>query len=57
MEVKRLHTRGHATADQLAQLIRAVNPKEAIYPIHTERAEGFGELDIPQELKEKIKVI
>ncbi len=57
VEVKHLHTSGHATAEQLAQLIRAVNPKEAIYPIHTERAEGFGELDIPQELKEKIKVI
>ena len=54
VEVKHLHTSGHATAEQLA---RAVNPKEAIYPIHTERAEGFGELDIPQELKEKIKVI
>lgn len=57
VEVKHLHTSGHATAEQLAQLIRAVNPKEAIYPIHTERAEGFGELDILQELKEKIKVI
>lgn len=54
VEVKRLHTSGHATADQLAQLIRAVNPKEAIYPIHTEHAEGFCELDIPQELKDLV---
>lgn len=54
VEVKRLHTSGHATADQLAQLIRAVNPKEAIYPIHTEHAEGFCELDIPQELKDRV---
>ncbi len=54
VEVKRLHTSGHATAEQLAQLIRAVNPKEAIYPIHTEHAEGFCELDIPQELKDRV---
>lgn len=57
VEVKRLHTSGHATAEQLAQLIRAVNPKEAIYPIHTERAEGFGELDIPQELKDRLVTV
>lgn len=57
VEVKRLHTSGHATVEQLAQLIRAVNPKEAIYPIHTERAEGFGELDIPQELKDRLVTV
>lgn len=46
VEVKRLHTSGHATAEQLARLILAVEPKEAICPIHSEYAEGLGELDM-----------
>ncbi len=46
MEVKRLHTSGHAMAEQLARLILAVEPKEAICPIHSEYAEGLGELDM-----------
>lgn len=54
VEVKHLHTGGHATAEQLSSLIRAVNPREAICPIHTENAEGFYGLDIPEELKERI---
>ena len=54
VEVKHLHTGGHATAEQLTQLIKEVNPREAICPIHTEHAEGFYELELPQELKERI---
>lgn len=54
VEVKHLHTSGHATAEQLAQLLRAVNPREAIYPIHTEYAEGLCELPIPQGLKKRV---
>lgn len=54
VEVKHLHTSGHATAQALEKMIRAVEPREAIYPIHTEKGEGFYELDIPQEMKDKV---
>lgn len=36
-----MHTSGHATWDVLAKVIKAVNPWEAILPIHTENAKGF----------------
>ncbi len=49
-----LHTSGHATPEVIAELITAVNPKDAIVPIHTAFAEGFLELDIPDELKARI---
>lgn len=51
-----MHTSGHAAPDVLAEVIKAVNPREAILPIHTENAKGFLELDIPEELKRKVKV-
>ncbi len=49
-----LHTSGHATARLLAEVIRIINPREKIRPVHTENAEGFMGLDIPQELKDKV---
>ncbi|MDR1578749.1 MAG: MBL fold metallo-hydrolase [Synergistaceae bacterium] len=36
-----LHTSGHATAEDIAELYRAVNPKEGLIPIHTEAPEEF----------------
>ena len=48
------HTSGHATADVIAKVIEAVNPKEAIIPIHTEHPEMIKKLDIRNELKERV---
>ena len=57
VEVKHLHTSGHADKEILAGVIEAVDPKEAIYPIHTEYAAGFYELKIRDALKNKIRNI
>lgn len=40
----KLHTSGHATKDDLRQLIEVVKPKKGIIPIHTENQEGFDEI-------------
>ena len=56
MEVKHLHTSGHADAEMIAKMIEAVDPKEAIYPMHTENAAGFYELPISEKLKKKIRI-
>lgn len=56
VEVKHLHTSGHADAKMIAEMIEAVDPKEAIYPIHTENAAGFYELPVSEELKKKIRI-
>lgn len=55
--VVHLHTSGHADPETIAEVIEAVSPKEAIYPIHTENAAGFYSLDIPQELKERVVLL
>ena len=49
------HTSGHAYPEFIAQVITAVNPTQMIWPIHTENAEGFMELNIPNELKGRVK--
>ncbi len=41
-----LHTSGHATADDIRQMILTVKPEKAIIPIHTEKPEMFSKLDI-----------
>lgn len=56
-KVVHLHTSGHVDPDTIAEVIKAVSPREAIYPIHTENAEGFYALDIPQELKERVVIL
>lgn len=48
------HTSGHATANVIAKVIEAVDPKEAIIPIHTEHPEMIRELNIRDELKLKV---
>ena len=55
VEVKHLHTSGHATAEMIKDMIIAVDPQEEIVPIHSECKEAFGELDIGEELKKKIR--
>ena len=55
VEVKHLHTSGHATADMIQDMIIAVDPQEEIVPIHTECKEAFGDLNIGEELKKRIR--
>lgn len=56
IEIKHLHTSGHATAKMLEDVIKAINPKEEIIPIHTECPEEFMKLDIGDELKKIINL-
>ena len=51
-----LHTSGHATAEDIRQMIITVKPQKYIIPIHTEKPEVFEELDIG-EYAEKIKLM
>lgn len=55
-QFKQMHTSGHATAKMLTDVINAVNPQKAIYPMHTENADGFRELEIRDELKWRIRI-
>ena len=55
VEIKHLHTSGHATPQMLADVIKAVAPTDEILPMHTENAKGFMELSIPVELKARVK--
>ena len=41
-----MHTSGHATAEDIRQMILTVKPQKYIIPIHTEKPESFKELDI-----------
>lgn len=54
IEIKHLHTSGHAAADMLTEVIKTVAPTEEIIPMHTENAKGFLELNIGDELISKI---
>lgn len=55
VEVKHLHTSGHATAKMIEDVIKAVNPQEEIVPMHTECPEEFWTLNIGEELKSRIR--
>lgn len=55
VEVKFLHTSGHATSKMIEDVIKAVHPTDEIIPIHTEHQDMFKNLDIGDDLKEKIK--
>ncbi len=46
VEVKHLHTSGHASPQMLAEVIKAVAPTDEIYPMHTEYPGMFKSLDI-----------
>ena len=39
----------------IKDIIIAVNPQEEIVPIHTECKEAFGDLNIGEELKKRIR--
>jgi len=51
VEIKHLHTSGHATKQMLEDVIKAINPQEAIIPMHTECPEEFLKLDLGEKLK------
>jgi len=51
-----LHTSGHADPKMIAKIIEEVDPQEKIYPMHTEHAQGFLELDIREELKQRVEL-
>jgi len=53
-QVYKLHTSGHATKKCIEDVIRAINPRKAIIPIHTENGKAFAGLNIPEELKQRI---
>ena len=55
IEIKHLHTSGHATVEMIANLIKTVDPQEEIVPIHTECREAFMDLDIGDELKKRLR--
>lgn len=51
-----LHTSGHATTGMIASVIEAVDPQEAIIPMHTENLAEFKELDIDEHYKKLIRI-
>lgn len=57
VEIKHLHTSGHATTTMLAEVITEAAPTEEIIPMHTENAGGFQKLKISDDLKSKVKII
>lgn len=52
-----LHTAGHAYKGDIEKMIRTVNPKEAIIPIHTERKQYFKQLKIDKDLLDRVAVM
>ncbi len=50
----KLHTSGHATRKFIEEVIAAINPWKAIIPIHTENKARFDDLNISEELKQRI---
>ncbi len=55
IEVKHLHTSGHASSKMLADVIHEVSPTDEILPIHTEHPELFEKLEIEDRYKKIIK--
>ncbi len=51
-----LHTSGHATPKMLASVINAINPQDALYPMHTEKKAEFMNLPIKDEIKQRIRL-
>lgn len=49
-----LHTSGHASRETLEMVCKKVSPKLAIIPIHREAQSDFRELNLSEELKNKL---
>lgn len=56
-QIYKLHTSGHATSKCIEEVINLTQPKKAIIPIHTENKEGFANLNISDELKNRVKYL
>lgn len=56
-QLYKLHTSGHATTKCIEDVIKTINPQKAIIPIHTENRGGFADLNIPEELKQRIRYL
>lgn len=54
-QFRQMHTSGHATPKMIGKVIQAVDPQEAIIPMHTEHAEGFQQLEIDERYKKIIR--
>lgn len=50
-----IHTSGHADRATLAKVITAINPKKSIIGIHKDKGTSLKSLNIPEELKAKVK--
>ena len=50
-----IHTSGHADRETIARVITAISPKEAIIGIHKDPGTTLKSLDIPDDLKAKVK--
>ena len=53
--VEDIHTSGHADRATIAKVITAINPKESIIGIHKDPGTSLKSLDIPEELKAKVR--
>lgn len=53
-QLYKLHTSGHATTQCIEDVIIAINPQKAIIPIHTENKAGFSDINISEELKQRM---
>jgi len=49
------HTSGHADTETLENVCTMLNPRMAIIPIHKEQNSDFSSLNIPDELKKRIR--
>ena len=49
-----IHTSGHADKQTIEEVIKTINPKEAIIGIHKEKGLELSALNLPEELKSKI---
>lgn len=56
VEIKHIHTSGHASPQMLADVIKAVAPTDEIYPMHTEKPERFKELDIGEYASKIVEI-
>jgi len=56
VQFHKAHCSGHASKEDLAHIIKAINPKILI-PIHTEKAEDFKKLHVNVRLPEKEKTM
>lgn len=50
-----IHTSGHADRATIAKVITAINPKESVIGIHKDPGTSLKSLDLPDDLKAKVK--